>query len=174
MTCQERETFGFLAEQHRRQIAVSETDLAILSHRPRQTERLQSLTDGFGCFVCFAASFLDGDCRTRDISPAYIFKADRLNAPGDLIRVDPLILADFLRVLKRSDTVSCKGFVDFFYLSVVIFKCDHPRASYSCLGSIFLTASSNLPYLPLAFSMASRASVPALMASIILPMLTYL
>ena len=57
---------------------------------------------------------------------------------------------------------------------VVTPKFDFSFYYYSFLGSIFLTASSNLPYFPLAFSIASIGSIPALILSIILPKLIYL
>ena len=65
---------------------------------------------------------LKSDSGAYAVCPAYVFKADGLNALCDLIGIKACGLADLAALLYGSDTVLSENAVDFFDSSVVVFK----------------------------------------------------
>src|SRR5699024_4483285 len=113
---------------------------------------------------------LDRDRAADRVSPLRVFKADRLGFLHDGVGIDALFLADRLALVDRGNAVFLQDFEDLRLASLVTFKCSHSSCPpYSLRGSMYLTASANLPYVPLDFSYASFGSMPFLMKSVILP-----
>jgi len=74
---------------------VANTNLSVIRNRPLDAERLQAFADYSRRFGRVCNTALDCERRTYDISPACIFKANRLNPFYEIVYVDSLILADF-------------------------------------------------------------------------------
>ena len=56
---------------------MTDTYFTVVSHRARNTECLQTDTDGFGSIGSILAAFLDSDGTTYNISPFCVLKADK-------------------------------------------------------------------------------------------------
>ena len=121
MTCEERKALGVIAEQHCSEVAVTETNLAVLSNRAVDTEALETDTDVFGSFLSVLCACLKSDSSAYTVSPAYVFEADGLNALSDFIGVKTCSLADLTALLYRRDTVLSQKAVDLSASSVVVF-----------------------------------------------------
>ena len=101
VTGEEGEALGLLAQQHRAEIAVTETDLAVFGNAAVDAEGLQTLADLPGGFCGGLHAGLEGDGSADRVSPAGVFEADGLNALDDLIGVEALGLADLVAFLYK-------------------------------------------------------------------------
>ena len=101
---------------------MTDTDLAVLGDGAVDAEALQTDTDVTSSFLSVLCACLQCDRGAYTVSPAYVLKADRLDALGDLIGIEAGSLADLARFFNRSDTVLSEYAVDFLYTSVVVFK----------------------------------------------------
>ena len=122
MTCQESKTLSLFAEQHGSQITVTDTYLAVVGYRTRNTKRLQTDTDCFGSICSILAAFLDSDGTTYNISPFCVLKADRLSLFTRLIRIESGSFADGVSFLYVFDAVGVQGFDDTFDTTVLAFE----------------------------------------------------
>jgi len=94
VSCQEAEAVCCFLKEHFSKVTVSKPYLTLISNGSRNTECLQSFSDSCCRICCSLASFLDRDCRTCDVSPACIFKADRLDAFDLVIYIQSGIFCD--------------------------------------------------------------------------------
>ncbi len=78
VACQESEALGLLAQQTGSQITVTNTYLAVVSHRTRDTEGLQTDTDSLGSVSGVLAAFLQRDSGTYYVSPLGVLKTNTL------------------------------------------------------------------------------------------------
>ena len=146
MPGEEGETFGFVAQQHGREVAVPEADLSVFRHGTGNAEGLKADADGFGGFGSRGAAFPDGDGRADGIGPAGVFKGDGLNFLHDAVRIDAPGGADVPRLFQGGDAVFLENRIDAFDAAFVTFKqCHDFPLPYSFLGSIYFTASANCP-----------------------------
>ena len=122
VACQKSEAFGFFAQQHGSQIAMTDTYLTVVGHRTRNAECLQADADCFGSFGCVLTTFLDGDGATYNISPFGIFKTDGLGFFASLIRIETMSFADSIGFFDVFDTVGVQGSKNLFDTTVLAFK----------------------------------------------------
>ena len=127
MAGQEAEALGVLGKQHRTQIAVAQTDLAVVSDGTIDAERLQALADGGSCLSGGLDILLQRDSRAHGVRPAGILKADGLDALDDLIRVKALGLTHLAAGLHGLDAILCEDAIDLVDSSFVTFKQSHLR-----------------------------------------------
>ena len=90
MSCEECEALGLLAEKPCGEVAVSETDLAVVSDGTRDAECLQTFTDCLGCISGSLYTLLDCDGCTYYIGPLCILEADLLGILASLVWVETL------------------------------------------------------------------------------------
>ena len=103
MAGQESEALGFLVQQHGAQVAVADTDLALIRNRTGNAEGLQGGADPLGGFRSVLRAFLDGDSGAQFIGPLYILEADGLGALHDGVGVDALAVGerfDFFKIFE--------------------------------------------------------------------------
>ena len=151
MAGKEREAIGVLAEQHFAEIAVAETDLALLGNRAGHAERLQTLADdgrGFGS-VLHAA--LDRQRDTEGVCPNRVIKRDRLHTLDDRFHIDALGVAQSGSVFQGTEIIFGEKLFDFVHASLFAFELhivSHLRflLYYSSRGSIYFAAPSKRPY----------------------------
>ena len=91
---------------------MAETDLTGIGNGTRDTESLKAFTDGGGRLGCLAAVLLDRDRCAYGVSPACIFKTDRLDALDLVIDIETGILGDLLCFLDGSDSITVQNGVD--------------------------------------------------------------
>ena len=170
MACEECEALSLLGKEHFAQVAVAEANLTVFSNRARDAECLQADADSSSSVSSLRAAHLDGDRAAYGVSPLCVFKADRLGFLYDGVRGNALLFADGLALIDGIDAIFLQDGEDLRLTSLVTFKCSHFSCPpYSLRGSMYLTASLNLPYVPIDFLYASFGSMPALMKSVILP-----
>jgi hypothetical protein len=85
---EEAETFRAFREQHRRQVAMPETDFALVGDRARDAERLQTDAELFSCFGCGLHAALYRVCRAERISPDRVVECDALYAAHYRLDID--------------------------------------------------------------------------------------
>ncbi len=122
VACEEGKALGFIGKQHSCEVAVSETDLAVFGNGAVDAEALETDADILGSLLSVLCACLQSDGSADAISPAYVLKADGLNALCDLIGVKACRLADLAALLNTADAVLSENAVDFFDSSVVVFK----------------------------------------------------
>ena len=122
MACEESKAASLLIEEHSTEIAMANTDLAVICNRARNAERLKSFTDSLSCIESLRAALLYSDCCAERISPLCVLESDRLKILDDLIRIDTLFFADFLSSLDRFDAVLLADFVDTVDTALIAFK----------------------------------------------------
>ena len=125
VTGQEGEALGLVPQQHGAQIAVAQTDLAVLGDGAVDAEGLQADADGLGGLGGGLDALLQRDGRAHGVSPAGVLKADGLNALDDLIGVEALRLADLAALFHGGDAVLSEDAVDLVNSSFVTFKQSH-------------------------------------------------
>ena len=101
---------------------MAETDLAVVSNRTRYAESLEAFADSLSGISSLRAALLDGDGSTERVSPFCILECDRLEIFYDLIRVDALLVADFLSIFNGSQTILFADFVDFINTALIAFE----------------------------------------------------
>ena len=122
MTGEERKALCLIAQKHCAEVSVTETDLSVVGNRAGNAEGLKSETD-FLCSLGGALyAVLKSDGASDNISPCGILKADRLNALYYAVSVNSGLVADFLRLFDRGNTVLLKLGVDLIYSSFITFK----------------------------------------------------
>ena len=94
VACEEREAFRFVAKEHTCEVTVTKTYFAVVGNGAGDTERLKADTDSFSRFGCRFDTFFDSDRRAYRVSPACIFKCDRLYFFDDLLSVYAFIQAN--------------------------------------------------------------------------------
>ncbi|CAK7016247.1 MAG: hypothetical protein DELT_03255 [Desulfovibrio sp.] len=150
---EEAEASCFFLEQHRREVAVPKADKALFRNRAGDAERLQTNADCFRRFRSFPAALLECDGRAQRVRPDCVFKSDGLDAAHDAVHVDSLVHRILFHFLEGTKTVFLHALFNLGNSSFITFKCNHVnRPPYSLRGSMYLTASSYLPYVPMFFS----------------------
>ena len=87
---------------------MTDTNLSVVGNRAGDTEGLKTKTDFFSSLSSVLNLFLNSDCAAYNVSPASIFKADRLNALNDVISINACLITDFLSFLNGGDAVLFK------------------------------------------------------------------
>ena len=119
---EEGEALGVVVEEHCGQIAVADTDLAVICDGAVKAEALEADTDHL-CGLCGGLyAGLDGDGRADTVCPADVLKADGLDVLGDLVGIEALCLADLSALFDRADAVLCEDTVYLVDSSLVAFK----------------------------------------------------
>ena len=150
VSCKEAEALRLLAEQHCAEVAVSETDLAVLCDRAGYAERLKSDTDSFSGVGGAGRAFLYSYGAAESVSPNRVVERYRLYALDDFFYVYALCKADISCLFEVGDSVFGEALFNACHSSFLAFKCyvvGHCwfLLSYCFLGSIYLAASSYLP-----------------------------
>ena len=122
MTGEEGKALRLVGQQHRTEIAVAQTDLAVLGDGAVDAEGLKTHADHLGSLGSGLHAGLERDGRADGVRPAGVFKADGLDALDDLIRVKALGLADLAALFDGRDTVLSEDAVDLVDSSLVVFK----------------------------------------------------
>ena len=140
---QEGEAMGVLMQQHGTQVAVAQTDLALLSDRAGDGEGLEALADG-SCTVGSALqAALNGNGGAQGVCPDSIVEADGLDAADDLIAVDALGQQHLVAGVEALQAVGLQAGLDLGHTAILGFKSCHnlcSSLSYSSRGSMYLTA----------------------------------
>ncbi len=180
VTGKEGKALCLLTKQTGCQVSVSDTYLAVVGNRTGDAEALQTDTDSLGSLGSILHALLDSDGCTADVCPLGILETDALSVFTHLVGVDTCIFANLVCLLDAVDTIllqSSKHLVDAALLTFKTYFSYHILIPpYSLRGSIALTTPCSAvvrPYEPVNFFTASLASMPFLMASIILPRCTY-
>ena len=125
---------------------MAEADLAVFGDRAGDAERLEADADGSGGVSGLGAALLERDGAADGVRPLGVLEADGLGFLDDGIGVDALFLTDGLALIDGGNAVFFQDAEDFRLASLVSFKSSHSSCPpYSLRGSIYLTASSNLP-----------------------------
>ena len=149
MTGAESEALGLIAQQHGSQVAVADTDLAVISNRTGNAEGLESFAQGLGDFRSDGLAALDGDSGADEVGPAGVFKTDGLDVADALDDVQTFGFGDLLGFVQRSDAVGFQEGFDLGDPAFITFKKSHDYYSlninYCLRGSMTLTASAKRP-----------------------------
>ncbi len=119
---EEAEAASLLREEHGAEVAVAETDLAVVRNGARHAERLQAFADGFRSVDGRLDVLLDGDGSAERVRPLRVLERDRLEILYDLVRVDALVFADLLRILDGGNPILLADFVDFVNTALIAFE----------------------------------------------------
>ena len=130
---EESEALGLLTEQTGGEVTVTYTYLAVVSHRARDTECLQTDTDSLGSVSGVLAAFLQRDCRTYYIRPFGVLKTNTLGLLAGQIRIEAVLLANLVSLLDGSDTVSVQSGENLFLAAVLRLKFYFTNHSLSSL-----------------------------------------
>ena len=122
VTGEESKALRLVGEQHRTEVAVAQTDLAVFGNGAVDAEGLKTHADELGSLGSGLHAGLERDGRADGVRPAGVFKADGLDALDDLIRVKALGLADLAALFDGRDTVLSEDAVDLVDSSLVVFK----------------------------------------------------
>ena len=146
VACQESEAGGVLAQQTSAQIAVTQTDLTLLSDRAGDGEGFQTFADGSSALGSIGQAALDGDGGAQGVCPDSVIKADGLHAAHDLVAVDALSEEHLVASVQRLQAVSLQACLDFRHAAIHRFKSCHELflLSYSSRGSMYFTAPCSL------------------------------
>ena len=140
---EEGEAMGVLMQQHSAEVAVTQTDLALLSDRAGDGEGLEALADGGGAVSSALQAALDGDGGAEGVCPDSVVEADGLDAADDLIAVDALGQQHLVAGVEALETVGLEASLDLGHTAILGFKSCHnlcSSLSYSSRGSMYLTA----------------------------------
>ena len=135
VTGEEGKALRLVGEQHRAEVAVTETDLAVLGDGAIDAEGLEADADHLGGLGGRFYARLERDGRAHGVRPAGVFKADGLDALDDLVGIKALGLAELAALLHGGDAILREDAVDLVDSSLVIFKQSHCFV----LPSLFLT-----------------------------------
>ena len=125
VACQESEAGGVLAQQTSAQVAVTQTDLTLLSNRAGDGESFQTLTDSSCALGSVGQAALHSDSSAQSVSPDSVIKADGLHAADDLVAVDALGEEHLVASVQRLQTVSLQACLDFRHTAIHRFKSCH-------------------------------------------------
>jgi len=84
---------------------VAKAYLTGIGNGTGDTESLQAFTDRCCCICCFTAAFLDRDSSAYCVSPACIFKTDRLYLLNLIINIQTSVFCYFLSFFNRRNAV---------------------------------------------------------------------
>ena len=101
---------------------MADADLAALRDGAVDAEALQTDADIAGGFLGVLRPGLQGDGRADAVGPADVFKADGLDALGNLIGIEAGGFADLARLFHGGDAVLGKNAVDLADAAIVVFK----------------------------------------------------
>ena len=145
MASQEGEALGLFIEQHRAQIAVTQSYLALVGNGAGDAEGLQTLADALGGFGGSLHALLQSDRSAQLVGPLGVFKADGLDAFYDFVGVHTLGVVICLQLVKILEAILFKHGLELGHAAFITFKQSHfsRASSYSLRGSIHLTAPSS-------------------------------
>ena len=115
---QEREALGVVTEEHGAQVAVTQTNLAVLGNGAGHAEGLEALADDSGGLRGVLGALLDGESAAEGVGPLGVLERDGLDALDDLARID----ADLLGLLEGGDAVLSEARVDLVDAALVTFE----------------------------------------------------
>ena len=119
MTCQECEALGLGREQTCCQLAVADTNLAVVGNRTGDTEALQTLTNIVGSLNSVLCLFLQSDSGTYYISPLCVLKANHLCFLTSLVRIDAGCITNLISLFDGGDTVAVQTSKDLLDTTVL-------------------------------------------------------
>ena len=91
VTRQEAEALGLLAQQHRAQIAVAQTNLTLVGDGAGDAERLQGPSPMHSAgLAAVLTPFFSAIAAPKFVRPLGVFEGDGLDALHDLVSVDAL------------------------------------------------------------------------------------
>ena len=122
MSCKESKALRLVAQKHSSQVAVANTDFAVVSYRTVNAEALQANADSAGSFFSVLYPGLQGNSSTDTVCPADVFKADGLNAFSNFIGIKSGVFADFPALFYRGDAVFSQYTVDLSDPAIIVFK----------------------------------------------------
>ena len=132
-----------VAQQHGRQIAVSNAHLALIGHGARDAKGLKAKADLLGGLRRRFAAGLERNGTAQRVGPDRVVKGDGLHPAHELRTVDPVVEADRLTLLQGGKAILGKRLLQRSLAAVKSFKSHH--GAHSFLGSITRTASSKRP-----------------------------
>jgi len=101
---------------------MAQPNLTVLRHTAWNAKTLESDANGFRRFRCRSDILFDSNGSPHSISPAGIFKRDRLYGLYDIIRRNTGFSADISGLPDGSDTILIQYAVDFIYAALITFK----------------------------------------------------
>ena len=119
---QEGEALGVLGKQHCAQVAVAQTDLAVLGDGARNGEGLDALADQGSGLRSGLSALLDGQCAAEGVGPLGVGECDGLGVVNDLASVYALVQADLLCFLEGGNAVLCEAGVDLVDAALIALK----------------------------------------------------
>ena len=122
VTGEEREALGVVGQEHGAQVAVAQTDLAVLGDGARDGEGLDTLTDDGGSLRGGPGALLDGQRAAQGVSPLSVLERDGLGVVHDLAGVHALVEADLLGFLEGGNAVLSEAGVDLLNATLVTFE----------------------------------------------------
>ena len=117
MSSQEAEAFGFFFKKHLSKVTMAKAYFTGISNGTGNTESLKSFADCCSCVSCSLTALLNCNCSAYNVSPASIFKADRLDFLNLVIYVKSSVFCDFFSFFKGSDAVAVQYGIDFINTS---------------------------------------------------------
>ena len=144
---QEGKALGLVTQQHGAQVAVAQTNSALLGYGTGNGESLQALADGGGAVGGVLQAALDSDGGAQGVGPHGVFKADGLHALDNSLHVDALFQQHVAAGVQRFQAVGREASLDLGHTALLTFKFSHSclLLSYSSRGSIYLAAPSKRP-----------------------------
>ena len=124
MTGQEGEALGVVGEQHSAQVAVAQTDLAVLGDGAGNGEGLDALADDGSGLGSVLGALLDGQGAAQGVGPLGVLEGDGLGVVDDLTRVEALVGADLQSFLEGGDAVLSEALADLLDAALVAFESD--------------------------------------------------
>ena len=134
VTGSESEAFGVFGEQHGSQVAVSDTDFAVIRDGTGDAEALETFAERLGDFAGDRLTAFDGNGGADEISPAGVLKADGLNVFDTLIDVQTFGFGDFFGFLDGGDAVVVQKLVDLSDSAFITFEKSHDVLLNPCAG----------------------------------------
>ena len=119
---QEGEALGVVGEQHSAQVAVAQTDLAVLGDGAGNGEGLDALADDGSSLRSGLGATLDSESAAEGVGPLSVLEGDGLGVVDDLTRVEALVGADLQSFLEGGDAVVGEALVDLVSAALVTFE----------------------------------------------------
>ena len=119
------EGLGLLVQQHRAQIAVTQTNLTLVGNGTGDAERLQTLADAGSSLGGGLHALLQRNSGAQLIGPLRIFEADGLNALDDLISVNALAVVVSLQLVPIGEAVLLQNRLQLRHAAFVVLKQSH-------------------------------------------------
>ena len=131
---QEGEALGLFLEQHRRQVAVAEADLAVIRHGAGDAEGLHAFAQRAGDVDRLLLPLLQRNGAAQDVRPAGVLEGDGLDALDDGVDVDTLGVAKQFGFFQRLEAVLGQHLLDLGNSAFVRFKKSHGDFSFALFG----------------------------------------